>query len=281
MRELDTQKIEKTTAELFIKANYTLPDDLYQKIEQGVSSEEEVLPRSILEKLLENCAAAKELNIPICQDTGMAVVFLEVGREVHLTGKPLEEAVNAGVREAYDLGYMRKSIVRDPFFERVNTDDNTPAILFTRITEGDRVRITAVPKGFGSENMSAVRMFTPSAKKEDIVGFVVETVKKAGSNPCPPITVGVGLGGDFEYCAYLSKKALIRDTNLRHPDARYAALEKEMCDAVNALGIGPQGFGGKTTCLAVNIETYPTHIAGLPCAVNIGCHVTRHASAEI
>lgn len=281
MRELDTQKIEKTTAELFIKANYNLPDDLYQKIEQGVSSEEEVLPRSILEKLLENCAAAKELNIPICQDTGMAVVFLEVGREVHLTGKPLEEAVNAGVREAYDLGYMRKSIVRDPFFERVNTDDNTPAILFTRITEGDRVRITAVPKGFGSENMSAVRMFTPSAKKEDIVGFVVETVKKAGSNPCPPITVGVGLGGDFEYCAYLSKKALIRDTNLRHPDARYAALEKEMCDAVNALGIGPQGFGGKTTCLAVNIETYPTHIAGLPCAVNIGCHVTRHASAEI
>lgn len=281
MRELDTQKIEKTTAELFIKANYNLPDDLYQKIEQGVSSEEEVLPRSILEKLLENCAAAKELNIPICQDTGMAVVFLEVGREVHLTGKPLEKAVNAGVREAYDLGYMRKSIVRDPFFERVNTDDNTPAVLFTRITEGDRVRITAVPKGFGSENMSAVRMFTPSAKKEDIVGFVVETVKKAGSNPCPPITVGVGLGGDFEYCAYLSKKALIRDTNLRHPDARYAALEKEMCDAVNALGIGPQGFGGKTTCLAVNIETYPTHIAGLPCAVNIGCHVTRHASAEI
>lgn len=281
MRELDTQKIEKTTAELFIKANYNLPDDLYQKIEQGVSSEEEVLPRSILEKLLENCAAAKELNIPICQDTGMAVVFLEVGREVHLTGKPLEEAVNAGVREAYDLGYMRKSIVRDPYFERVNTDDNTPAILFTRITEGDRVRITAAPKGFGSENMSAVRMFTPSAKKEDIVGFVVETVKKAGSNPCPPITVGVGLGGDFEYCAYLSKKALIRDTNLRHPDARYAALEKEMCDAVNALGIGPQGFGGKTTCLAVNIETYPTHIAGLPCAVNIGCHVTRHASAEI
>lgn len=281
MRELDTQKIEKTTAELFIKANYTLPDDLYQKIEQGVSSEEEVLPCSILEKLLENCAAAKELNIPICQDTGMAVVFLEVGREVHLTGKPLEKAVNAGVREAYDLGYMRKSIVRDPFFERVNTDDNTPAVLFTRITEGDRVRITAVPKGFGSENMSAVRMFTPSAKKEDIVGFVVETVKKAGSNPCPPITVGVGLGGDFEYCAYLSKKALIRDTNLRHPDARYAALEKEMCDAVNALGIGPQGFGGKTTCLAVNIETYPTHIAGLPCAVNIGCHVTRHASAEI
>lgn len=281
MRELDTQIIEKTTAELFIKANYALPDDLYKKIENSVSYEQEALPRSILEKLLKNCAAAKELNIPICQDTGMAVVFLEVGREVHLTGKPLEEAVNAGVREAYDLGYMRKSIVRDPFFERVNTDDNTPAVLFTRITEGDRVRITAAPKGFGSENMSAVRMFTPSAKKEDIVGFVVETVKKAGSNPCPPITVGVGLGGDFEYCAYLSKKALIRDTNLRHPDARYAALEKEMCDAVNALGIGPQGFGGKTTCLAVNIETYPTHIAGLPCAVNIGCHVTRHASAEI
>ena len=281
MRELDTQIIEKTTAELFIKANYALPDDLYKKIENSVSYEPEALPRRILEKLLKNCAAAKELNIPICQDTGMAVVFLEVGREVHLMGKPLEEAVNAGVREAYDLGYMRKSIVRDPFFERVNTDDNTPAILFTRITEGDRVRITAAPKGFGSENMSAVRMFTPSAKKEDIVGFVVETVKKAGSNPCPPITVGVGLGGDFEYCAYLSKKALIRDTNLRHPDARYAALEKEMCDAVNALGIGPQGFGGETTCLAVNIETYPTHIAGLPCAVNIGCHVTRHASAEI
>lgn len=281
MREIAARQVAETVSELCVRANTVLPDDVKAAICRARETEPSPVGAAILGDLKENYEFAQARALPICQDTGMAVVFLEVGREVHLTGKPLEEAVNAGVREAYDLGYMRKSIVRDPFFERVNTDDNTPAILFTRITEGDRVRITAVPKGFGSENMSAVRMFTPSAKKEDIVGFVVETVKKAGSNPCPPITVGVGLGGDFEYCAYLSKKALIRDTNLRHPDARYAALEKEMCDAVNALGIGPQGFGGETTCLAVNIETYPTHIAGLPCAVNIGCHVTRHASAEI
>ena len=281
MRELNTREIQKKISELFIKANYTLPEDLTDKIKESLKEETEPLAHSILSKLLENCAAAESLNVPICQDTGMAVVFLELGQEVYLTGLPLEEAVNEGVREAYDLGYMRKSVVRDPLFDRVNTNDNTPAIVFTRIVSGDRVKITAAPKGFGSENMSAVRLFTPSAKKEDILAFVVETVKNAGSNPCPPIAVGVGLGGDFEYAAFLAKKALIRDTSVRHPDARYAALEREMCDAINALGIGPQGFGGKTTCLAVNIETFPTHIAGLPCAVNIGCHVTRHATAVL
>lgn len=281
MRTVNTEIIKEKVAELFIKANYKLPEDIFDKIKCGIISEEKPIAKSILEKLIENCDAADKINVPICQDTGMAVVFIEIGQEVYLEGEPIEAAVNAGVAKAYDEGYLRKSVVSEPLFERVNTNDNTPAIIYTKIVPGDKISITAAPKGFGSENMSAVKMFTPSAKPSDIVAFVVDTVKNAGSNPCPPIVVGVGIGGDFEYAAYLSKKALIRDTDTPNENKNYAKLEKEMLDAINSTGIGPQGFGGKTTCLAVNIEYYPTHIAGLPCAVNIGCHVTRHANAVI
>jgi len=281
MRTIDTSEIKNKVCELFIKANYNLPGDIYKKIKQSINNEDQPLAKSILQKLIDNCHAATEINVPICQDTGMAVVFIEVGQEVALTGAPLEEAVNEGVRLAYDVGYMRKSVVKDPFFDRKNTDDNTPAIIYTRIVSGDKIKITAAPKGFGSENMSAVKMFTPSATREDIIAFVTKTLTEAGSNPCPPSVVGVGLGGDFEYAAYLAKKALIRDTSVRNENPDYANLEQDMLESINSSGIGPQGFGGKTTCLAVNVEYFPTHIAGLPCAVNVGCHVTRHASDVI
>lgn len=281
MRTIDTSEIKNKVCELFIKANYNLPGDIYKKIKQSINTEDQPLAKSILQKLIDNCHAATEINVPICQDTGMAVVFIEVGQEVALTGAPLEEAVNEGVRLAYDVGYMRKSVVKDPFFDRKNTDDNTPAIIYTRIVPGDKIKITAAPKGFGSENMSTVKMFTPSATREDIIAFVTKTLTEAGSNPCPPSVVGVGLGGDFEYAAYLAKKALIRDTSVRNENPDYANLEQDMLESINSSGIGPQGFGGKTTCLAVNIEYFPTHIAGLPCAVNVGCHVTRHASDVI
>ena len=211
----------------------------------------------------------------------MAVVFIEIGQEVSFCGELLEDAVNDGVRAAYETGYMRKSVVSDPLFERKNTNDNTPAVIYTKIVSGDKIKITAAPKGFGSENMSSIKMFTPSATKEDIIEFVEETVANAGSNPCPPIVIGVGIGGDFEYAAYLSKLALIRSTNEPNSDSRYSELEQEILERVNKSGIGPQGFGGNTTCLAVNIEHFPTHIAGLPGAVNIGCHVTRHKSIVI
>lgn len=281
MRTVNTEIIKNKITELFITANYELPADILDKIKRSIAEEDLPIAKSILEKLVENCQAAKEINVPICQDTGMAVVFIEIGRQVYLEGEPLEDSVNEGVRIAYDVGYMRKSVVRDPLFDRKNTDDNTPALIYTRIVEGDEIHITAAPKGFGSENMSAVRMFTPSAKREDIVDFVVSVMKNAGSNPCPPVIIGVGLGGDFEYAAYLSKKALIRDISVRNTKPEYAELECEILEKINDTFIGPQGFGGKTTCLAVNIEYFPTHIAGLPCAVNVGCHVTRHASCVI
>ncbi len=281
MRIVNTSEIRAKICELFIKANYKLPQDIYDKIKECAALEDKDIAKSILSKLLENCDAAEKINVPICQDTGMAVVFAEIGQDVFLEGMAFEQAVNCGVADAYDIGYMRKSVVKDPFFDRKNTDNNTPAIIYTRIVPGDKISLVAAPKGFGSENMSAVRMFTPSAKREDIIDFVTDTMKKAGSNPCPPVVIGVGLGGDFEYAAYLSKKALIRDTSVRNSNPDYAQLENEMYDAINKIGIGPQGFGGKTTCLAVNIEYFPTHIAGLPCAVNVGCHVTRHASCII
>lgn len=278
MRKIDTEQIKSTVTRLFISANYKLPEDITGKIEQAQKQEDSEIAKSIMNKLSENCKAAEKIGVPVCQDTGMAVVFVELGQEVHLVGKPLEMAINEGVAEAYEKGYMRKSVVSDPLFSRKNTNDNTPAIVYTRIVPGDKVSITAAPKGFGSENMSAVKMFTPSAVPQDIVDFVTDVMRSAGSNPCPPVVIGVGIGGDFEYAAYLSKKALIRDISVRNPSPEYASLEKQMLDAVNSTGIGPQGFGGKTTCLAVNIEYFPTHIAGLPCAVNIGCHVTRHAT---
>ena len=278
MKEILCSQITDTIKELCIKANKILPDDLVCRIKNGYENEEKDLPKSVMSDLLNNLDCAKELNIPICQDTGMAVIFAEIGQDVHIVGGVFEDAVNEGVRQGYIDGLLRKSIVKDPL-DRANTNDNTPAVIHTRIVTGENIKITVAPKGFGSENMSRIKMFTPSATKKDIMDFVIETVKIAGGNPCPPIVLGVGIGGDFEYCAYLSKKALCRDTNERNSNPFYMEMEKELLEQINKTNIGPQGFGGNTTALAVNIETAPTHIAGLPVAVNVGCHVTRHASA--
>ncbi len=281
MREIHSSEITKTVRDLVIKANKILPDDLIDCIGCSKKSETNDIAKSILSDLEANIDAAKELDIPICQDTGMAVIFAEIGQDVHITGESFVKAVNNGVSQGYIEGLLRKSVVADPFKSRVNTNDNTPAIIHTSIVDGDKIKITAAPKGFGSENMSRLKMFTPSAKREDILAFIVDTVQTAGSNPCPPVVIGVGIGGDFEYSAILAKKALCRNVSDRNEDEFYADMEKELLEKINALDIGPQGFGGKTTALCVNIETYPTHIAGLPVAVNVGCHVTRHASKTI
>ncbi len=281
MRIVNTEIIKEKVCELFQKANYKLPDSIKGAIAGYKGSESNDRAKSILSRLEDNLVAADEINVPICQDTGMAVVFIEIGQEVFLEGELLCDAVNKGVRRAYDEGYLRKSVVDDPLFDRKNTTDNTPAVIYTNIVSGDRIRIIAAPKGFGSENMSKSKMFTPSATKQDIIDFVVETVKLAGGNPCPPMVIGVGIGGTFDKCALLSKIALCRDIDKRNSDERYAQLELEMLEAVNKTGVGPQGFGGDCTALGVNIEYFPTHIAGLPCAVNIGCHVTRHAECII
>ncbi len=280
MREVNVSEVTKTVKELVIKANKFLPDELCSLIEKAGEGETAELPKKIMGELVNNLDAAKELDVPICQDTGMAVLFVDIGQDVHFVGGDLYSAINEGVAKGYTDGLLRKSVVRDPF-DRVNTGDNTPAIIHTRIVSGDKVRITAAPKGFGSENMSAVKMFTPSATPDDVISFVAETVKKAGGNPCPPVVIGVGIGGDFEYCAYLAKKALTRSVGLRNANPFYEKMENDILERLNSLNIGPQGFGGKTTALAVNIEQAPTHIAGLPVAVNVGCHVTRHAEAEI
>ena len=281
MRIIESKLIEETVKELFIKSNYTLSCGATECIKRARENERDTLAKSVLSTLEDNLVAAREIDVPICQDTGMAVIFVEIGNEVHIAGDDLTTAVNEGVRRAYIDGYMRLSVVGDPFYERKNTNDNTPAIIYTEFVKGDKIKLTALPKGFGSENMSALKMFTPSATEDDIVGFVVDTVRRAGSNPCPPIMVGVGIGGTFDYSAVLSKKALARDPDDAHPDPRYAALEARMLEEINKLGIGPQGFGGDTTALGVNIEKYPTHIAGLPVAVNICCHVMRHLSKII
>lgn len=281
MRVINTSEIEMAVEKLLIDANYILPESLAKCIEKCKKTETNQLAASMLSKLCENMEAAKKINVPVCQDTGMAVVFLEIGQQVYLEGDSLADAVNRGTANAYINGYMRKSVVSEPLFDRKNTGDNTPAVIHTSIVPGDKVKITVAPKGFGSENMSAVKMFNPSVSKNDIIDFVCDTVERAGGNPCPPIVVGIGLGGTFEYAAYLAKKALTRDVDARNENELYAGLEAEMLERINALGIGPQGFGGKTTALAVNIEYFATHIAGLPCAVNIGCHVTRHKSVEI
>lgn len=280
MRVVETKIIAETVEKLFLDANCTLPCDLEERIRSAVSCESRELAREALGVIADNLDEAKKYDIPICQDTGMAIILAEVGNEVFIDGD-FESAINEGVSKAYFDGKLRCSVVADPLFDRKNTENNTPAIIYTRIIKGDKIKLTALPKGFGSENKSRIKMFNPSAKPSDIVDFVVETVKIAGSMPCPPLVVGVGIGGSFDYAAFLSKKALSRDISLRNPDERYASLEEEMLNRINALGIGPQGFGGNTTALAVNIEEYPTHIAGLPVAVNISCHVTRHASAEI
>ncbi len=280
MREINVNIIKNTVAELCEKANLILPEKLQELIANMAEKEESPLCKSVLKDICHNADCAKVLNVPICQDTGMAVIFLEIGQDVHFVGGNLYDAINSGVEQGYIEGKLRLSVVADPL-KRVNTNTNTPAIIHTKIISGEKVYITVAPKGFGSENMSGMKMFTPSATKEDIIDYIVSVADKAGSNPCPPITVGVGIGGDFEYAAFLAKKALCRDFRVRNSDPLYADMEQKALEGINALGIGAQGFGGTQTCLYVNIEQFPTHIAGLPVAVNIGCHVTRHMQAVI
>lgn len=274
MREIKAGQITETVKRLCIEANCHLTQDLKTCIRQCRECEPWPQAQEILDRIIENYEIADEKAQPICQDTGVACVFLKVGQDVHIDGD-VTEAVNEGVRQGYGEGYLRKSVVRDPL-DRVNTGDNTPAMLYFEIVPGDKLEITVAPKGFGSENMSRIAMLRPSDGLQGVKDFVVKAVEEAGPNPCPPIVVGVGIGGTFDKAAYMAKKALLRPVDEHHADPFYAALEEELLELINALGIGPQGFGGKTTALAVNIETFPTHIAGLPVAVNINCHVTRH-----
>jgi fumarate hydratase subunit alpha len=280
MREINVSIISEKVKELCIKANRKLPQDMCDCIKCGAALEKSPVGKGVFDDILNNLDAAERENLPICQDTGMAVIFIDIGQDVHFVGGDLYTAINKGVAAGYTDGLLRKSIVSDPL-ERVNTNDNTPAVIHTRIVSGDKVKIMCAPKGFGSENMSQLKMMTPSVTKDEIVDFIVDVCAKAGSNPCPPIVIGVGIGGDFEKCAYLAKKALCRPVSVRNPKALYAELEQQALEKINRLGIGPQGFGGTQTCLAVNIEQAPTHIAGLPVSVNVGCHVTRHAETEI
>jgi len=279
MRNIDAKVIEDTVARLCIEANLRLPPDVINAIERAEKAEPWDGAKRILSLLGDNVRIASEKTLPVCQDTGMACVFVELGQDVHIEGD-FEQAVNNGVRRGYGEGYLRKSVVCDPL-RRVNTGDNTPALVTVKLTRGDKMRITVMPKGFGSENMSALKMLKPADGVEGVRNFVLDTVEKAGANPCPPIIVGVGIGGSFDKAACLAKHALLRPVDEPNPDEYYAALERELLDKINALGIGPQGFGGKTTALAVLIEAMPTHVAGLPVAVNISCHATRRASASL
>jgi fumarate hydratase subunit alpha len=280
MREINVCSIINLIEKLCIDANCFLNKDLEQALSQSLITEESPLGKSVIETLIENAKIAREEESPICQDTGMAVVFFELGRDVHVSGGSLEEAINEGVRRGYEKGYLRKSVLKDPI-DRINTKDNTPAVIHYSIAEGDKIKISVAPKGFGSENMSGLKMLKLSDGIEGIKNFVIETVSAAGGNPCPPVIAGVGVGGTMEKCALLSKKALLRPAGSDNGDAFWNSVEKELLKKINALGIGPAGFGGRTTALCVNIETFPTHIAGLPVAVNIGCHATRHAEGII
>ncbi len=275
MREVDVSEVKETVKKLCIDSNLYLGDDVMQAFKDGLEKEESPAGKDVLEQLIENAQIAKDNDVPMCQDTGYTVIFMEVGQEVRLTGGDLNEAINQGVREGYDEGYLRKSVVKDPI-DRVNTGDNTPAIIYTDIVPGDKIKIKVAPKGGGAENMSALKMLKPSDGREGVIDFVVDTVSKAGPNPCPPIVVGVGVGGTFEKVAYLAKKALTRPVGDENPQKEYAEMEKEILEKVNKLGIGPQGFGGRVTALDVNIETHPAHIASMPAAVNINCHAARH-----
>ncbi|MBR3460122.1 MAG: fumarate hydratase [Clostridia bacterium] len=279
MREIKADIITERIAELCVAANCMLPCDIKSRIEDARRAEPWHTAQGILDKIIENYGIAERDNVPICQDTGVCCVFLKIGQEVHIDGD-LRAAVDEGVRRGYGEGYLRKSVVKDPL-RRVNTGDNTPAMLYTEIVPGDKIELTVAPKGFGSENMSKLAMLKPSDGIEGVKAFILQTVKDAGPNPCPPIVVGVGIGGTFDKAAYLAKKALMRSTDERNSDEFYAELEAEMLEKINSLGIGPQGLGGRTTALAVNIEWMPTHIAGLPVAVNINCHVTRHRTLVI
>ncbi len=280
MREIQAGTITDVVERLCIEANEYLPEDVKRALRDCRACEDWAIAQDVLDKIVENYEIAGKQEVPICQDTGMACVFLEIGQDVHIAGGDLREAVDEGVRRGYDRGYLRKSVVKDPV-RRGNTGDNTPAMLYTEIVPGEQIRVTVAPKGFGSENMSAIRMFKPSAGLQGIKDFILETVETAGPNPCPPMVVGVGIGGTFDKAALLAKKALLRPVDSQNPDPFYADLEREMLEKINRLGIGPQGFGGRTTALGLNIETMPTHIAGMPCAINISCHVTRHRTEVI
>lgn len=281
MRVLEAAEITRAVAKLAVEANYYLTEDIYNGLVRGQEQETSPLGKELLAQLVENACIAREDAVPICQDTGMAVVFVDLGQDVRIVGGELEAAVNAGVAQGYKEGYLRKSVVNDPLFTRKNTMDNTPAILHVNIVPGDKIHIQLAPKGFGSENMSALRMLKPSDGVEGVKKFLVETVKAAGANPCPPIVIGMGIGGTMEKAALLAKRALLRDIETRNANPLYAELEDQLLALANKSGVGPQGLGGKVTALAVNIEYYPTHIAGLPVAININCHATRHAAVVL
>lgn len=280
IREIKAQAVTEAVKKLFMDCNYFIGGDVMNALKAARENEKTELAKSVLSQIIENDEIAAEEKIPLCQDTGMAVLFVEYGDKVCIDGD-FEQAVQEGVRQAYDEGYLRKSVVSDPVFDRNNTRDNTPAIIHTKIVSGNKIRITAGGKGFGSENMSAVKMLTPSYGIEGVKQFILDTVRAAGPNPCPPIVVGVGIGGTFERCAQLAKKATFRELDTHNPDPRYASLEDELMTSINQMGFGPAGLGGVTTAIGVNIETSPTHIAGMPVAVNICCHAARHKSCEI
>ena len=275
MRIINSNDIAEVVKGMCIKANCHINKDIKSALSNSVKTEKSDISKGVIENLLKNAEIADSKEVPICQDTGMAVIFAEIGQDCHIVDGDFETAINEGVRRGYVDGYLRLSVVSDPM-RRVNTNDNTPAIIHTSIVPGDQIHITVAPKGFGSENMSAIKMFTPAATRDDVVGFIVDTMSKAGSNPCPPMIVGVGLGGTFEKAAYLAKKAVCTPLDAPAQDEFYADLEKEITEKANKLGIGPQGWGGTVTALKVRVMAFGTHIAGLPCAVNIGCHVTRH-----
>ena len=280
MRIINTEEITKNIKEMCIEANYKLASDVDAGIREAYEKEYSTIGKRVLGQLLENLDIAEADMIPICQDTGMTIVFLSIGQEVHIEGGSLEQAINEGIRRGYKEGYLRKSVVSDPLI-RDNSKDNTPGVIHYSIVTGDQIEITVAPKGFGSENMSRIYMLKPSDEEEGIKKAVLETVRLAGPNACPPIVVGIGIGGSFEKCALLAKKALTRDINIRSDKPHIQKLEEELLSAINGMGIGPAGLGGRTTALGVNIESYPTHIAGLPVAINIGCHVNRHVTRVI
>jgi len=281
MRTIKYNDIKDSVKEIFLDANYNIDEEVFQELKKAYQREKNDTAKFVLDTIIKNDEIAKKEKMPICQDTGMAIVFIEIGKDVNIDNGLLSDAINEGVRNAYKEGFLRKSVVDDPLFERKNTKDNTPAIIHTEIVSGDKLKITAVPKGFGSENMSRIKMLKPADGIEGVKKFILETVKDAGPNPCPPIILGVGIGGSFEKAALISKKALTRSIKINNENQKYAELENELVEEINGLDIGPGGFGGKTTCLGVNIEYFPTHIASLPVALNICCHAYRHKTIKL
>jgi fumarate hydratase subunit alpha len=281
MREINAREITSTVAGLFCDANFYLTEDVLAALKKAAQTEESAVGQEVLEQIIRNASVAAAEQIPLCQDCGAAVVFVELGQEVHVTGGDFNAAINEGVKQAYEKGYLRKSMVKQPFSARVNTKDNTPALIYTEIVPGDKLKITVVPKGGGAENMSRLGMLTPADGRQGIVDLVVKAVDEAGSNPCPPLIVGVGIGGTAERTLLLAKKALLRRVGEHNPDPEMAALETELLQKINGLGIGPMGYGGRTTALAVNVEVFPAHLASMPVAVNLNCHSSRHKEAVI